>query len=114
MYVLLNYAAIIEQYGSASGPMQIWLGMALVLIILEAARREGIATEEASIRPQALAAADEIFLSGTPFKVLPVHRYEDCRLEPAPGAVTLKLQRAMDRIVRGEDPRFGQWLFPVR
>jgi TRAP transporter 4TM/12TM fusion protein len=39
LYIFLNYTAIIEQYGSASGPMQIWLGMVLVLIILESARR---------------------------------------------------------------------------
>ena len=39
LYVFFKYAAIIDQYGIASGPMQVLLGIALVLIILESARR---------------------------------------------------------------------------
>jgi TRAP transporter 4TM/12TM fusion protein len=39
LYVFFNYAAIIDQYGIASGPKQVLLGIALVLIILESARR---------------------------------------------------------------------------
>ncbi len=39
LYVFFNYNAIIEQYGAASGPMQVWMGFLLVFIVLEAARR---------------------------------------------------------------------------
>ncbi len=39
LYVFVNYNAIIDQYGIASGPLQVLLGIALVLVILEAARR---------------------------------------------------------------------------
>jgi TRAP transporter 4TM/12TM fusion protein len=39
LYVFFHYSTIIEQYGAASGPMQIWMGLLLVFIILEAARR---------------------------------------------------------------------------
>ena len=39
LYVFINYSAIIDQYGIASGPLQVFLGIALVLIVLEAARR---------------------------------------------------------------------------
>lgn len=39
LYVFFQYHTIIEQYGAASGPLQIWMGLLLVLIILEAARR---------------------------------------------------------------------------
>jgi TRAP transporter 4TM/12TM fusion protein len=39
LYVFFHYSAIIEQYGAASGPMQIWMGLLLVFIVLEAARR---------------------------------------------------------------------------
>ncbi|GAK55673.1 TRAP transporter, 4TM/12TM fusion protein [Candidatus Vecturithrix granuli] len=39
LYVFFRFSAIIEQYGIASGAMQVWMGFALVLIILEAARR---------------------------------------------------------------------------
>ena len=38
-YVLVRFEAIIEQYGAATGPMQIWMGFLLILIILEGARR---------------------------------------------------------------------------
>lgn len=39
LYVFVQYADIIKQYGIASGPLQVWMGFALILIILEAARR---------------------------------------------------------------------------
>jgi TRAP-type uncharacterized transport system fused permease subunit len=39
LYVFVNYSAIIEQYGAASGPLQVWMGFLLVLIVLESARR---------------------------------------------------------------------------
>jgi len=38
-YVLVRFDAIIEQYGAATGPMQVWMGFILVLVILEGARR---------------------------------------------------------------------------
>ena len=39
LYVFFQYSSIIDQYGSASGPMQVWMGLILVLIVLESARR---------------------------------------------------------------------------
>lgn len=39
LYVFFQYYNIIEQYGAASGPLQVWMGLLLVIIILEAARR---------------------------------------------------------------------------
>ena len=39
LYVFFQYYTIIEQYGAASGPLQVWIGLLLVIIILEAARR---------------------------------------------------------------------------
>ena len=39
LYVFFQYHNIIEQYGAASGPLQVWMGLLLVIIVLEAARR---------------------------------------------------------------------------
>ena len=39
LYVFFQYHNIIEQYGVASGSLQVWMGFLLVIIILEAARR---------------------------------------------------------------------------
>ncbi len=39
LYVFVNYSAIIDQYGAATGPLQVWMGFLLVLIVLESARR---------------------------------------------------------------------------
>ena len=38
-YVVVNYSQIIEQYGTATGPLQVAMGIVLVSIVLEAARR---------------------------------------------------------------------------
>lgn len=39
LYVFVHYHSIIEQYGAASGPLQVWMGLLLVIIVLETARR---------------------------------------------------------------------------
>jgi len=39
LYVFFQYPAIIEQYGTATGPFQVWAGLVLTLVVLEAARR---------------------------------------------------------------------------
>ncbi|MEJ2639844.1 MAG: aminotransferase class IV [Desulfosarcinaceae bacterium] len=56
--------------------------------------------------------ADEIILSSTPVKVLPVRRIEDKALE-VPGPLTRRLQAAVARLLRGELPEFAHWLMPV-
>ncbi|MEW6261596.1 MAG: TRAP transporter fused permease subunit [Thermodesulfobacteriota bacterium] len=39
LYVLINFNHIIEQYGTAESPLQVFMGLGLVLLILEMARR---------------------------------------------------------------------------
>ncbi len=39
LYVFFRYHGIIDQYGTATGPLQVWAGLLLTLIVLEAARR---------------------------------------------------------------------------
>jgi branched-chain amino acid aminotransferase len=81
--------------------------------ILEASAVHGIAHEEGRIPPELLSTADEIFLSGTPAKVLPVSRMEDRVIDNTPGPVTRKMSSIMEDIVTGRDGRFAHWLFPV-
>jgi len=81
--------------------------------ILEAARVTGLKTVEDKLSRDIIYEADEIFLSGTPKKILPVKRIEDHVFEEIPGPITKKLSDLMNKIVSGEDDRFSRWLYPV-
>jgi branched-chain amino acid aminotransferase len=80
--------------------------------ILEAAPRIGIPVSEEAILPEALFAADEIFVCHTGIKVLPVNRFED-RILKAPGPITGKLMELMGNILSFSDTRFKHWFFPL-
>jgi len=81
--------------------------------ILHAARDIGIEPVEARLPSELLFEANEIFLSGTPFKVLPVKQIEDRAIEGTPGPLTQKLSALLDEIIAGRDKRFNHWFFPV-
>ena len=81
--------------------------------ILRAAKTLGIESVEGRLPADFLFKANEIFLSGTPFKVLPVKRIEDKEIEGTPGPVTRKLSTLLDDIISGRDERFRHWFFPV-
>ena len=80
--------------------------------LLDAAARIGLQTLEGRFSPADLEQADEIFLAGTPDKVLPVRRMESRKLA-APGPISRKLAGMMEKILTGRDSRFDHWLFPV-
>jgi branched-chain amino acid aminotransferase len=55
--------------------------------------------------------ADEVFLTGTAAEVTPVREVDDRRIGPGqPGPITLKLQEAFFKVVKGQDPRYQRWL----
>ena len=81
--------------------------------ILEAAKAAGIECLEAKLKPELLFEADEVFLSCTPFKVLPVTQINDRKLELAPGPLTRKVAELLEAIAGGKDERFKDWLYPV-
>jgi branched-chain amino acid aminotransferase len=81
--------------------------------ILDAARVTAIKTVEDKLSRDIVYEADEIFLSGTPNKILPVKRMEDHVFKDIPGPVTKILSDLMNEIVSGEDDRFSRWLSPV-
>lgn len=78
--------------------------------LLEVARTIGIDVLEAPLSEADLLSADEMFLSCTPSKVLPVNRFEDRTFEPAPGPVTKRLSDMMGEITSGRQERFLHWL----
>jgi branched-chain amino acid aminotransferase len=81
--------------------------------ILEAAPSLGIETLEKQISPDELLEADEIFVSRTGKKVLPVKKMEERVFDKTPGPVTSKLYKLMDDICNSRNRDFSQWLQPV-
>ena len=81
--------------------------------ILQAAKLSGIETSEERLSPDFLFQADEIFLSNTPYKVIPVRQIENQKFINAPGPITRKINDLMNKIVSGQEKRFNDWLFPV-
>lgn len=81
--------------------------------ILELAKVTDIKTLEGRLHPDLLFEADEIFLSNTPFKFIPVGRIEDYELGDTPGPITKKLSSLMADITIGRDERLSNWLFHV-
>jgi len=83
------------------------------LSILEGAKTAGIECFEGQLKPELLFEAEEIFLSCTPSKVLPVRKINDRQLDNTPGPLTRKIADLLDDIAGGNDERFKDWMFPV-
>jgi branched-chain amino acid aminotransferase len=81
--------------------------------ILEAAREVGIECVEGQLKPELLFEANEMFVSSSPFKVLPVRQINDHKLDKAPGPLTRKIAELLDAIAGGNDDRFKGWLYMV-
>ncbi len=81
--------------------------------ILQAAKLSGIETSEERLSPDFLFQANEIFLSNTPYKVIPVRQIENQKFINAPGPITRKINDLMNKIVSGQEKRFNDWLFSV-
>ncbi len=79
--------------------------------VMRLARDLGYVVREASLSRADLLAADEIFLTGTAAEVTPVRELDYQRIGAGQaGPVTLELQKAFFAAVRGEDPRYREWL----
>jgi branched-chain amino acid aminotransferase len=81
--------------------------------VLQLAVHLGIDIAEERLDPELFFIADEIFLSATPIKVLPVRQIEDRMLKNVPGPISQKLLTAFNEILSGRDEHFKNWLFPV-
>ena len=82
--------------------------------ILQAAKFLDIITFEGRLSPDILFEAEEIFLSSSPSKILPVHKIEDRELPEAPGLMSIKLAELMNKITMGKEAHFKDWLYPIK
>lgn len=82
--------------------------------VLSLAQAAGIETVEARIEMDLCLDADEMFMSSTLGKVIPVFRFEDRMLPESKGPVTERLWDRFRAVLAGEVPEFSHWLFQVR
>ncbi len=82
--------------------------------IMAIAQGFGIPTAEKKITPEAFAAADEIFLTGTATEVAPVGKVNGRRIGTGGvGSITARLRAAYLDAARGNFPRYKRWLTSV-
>lgn len=53
--------------------------------------------------------ADELFFTGTAAEVVPIHSVDDREIGD-PGPITRDLQKTFFKAVKGEEPKFSEWL----
>lgn len=82
--------------------------------VIALARAEGIPVREEPLPPQALASAEEAFLTATSFPIAPIGAVNGRALAAAPGPITARLASRLTAAQRGEDPTLRTWLTPVR
>jgi branched-chain amino acid aminotransferase len=79
--------------------------------IIALAKDLGMTVAEDIFSRDELYLADEAFLTGTAAEVTPIREVDSRRIgKGKPGPVTQKLQSAFFKVVKGEDPRYQQWL----
>jgi branched-chain amino acid aminotransferase len=79
--------------------------------VLRLARDQGIPVKEEKFTRDTMYLADELFMTGTAAEVTPVREVDNRRIgKGEPGPVTKKLQDGFFRAVRGEEPRYREWL----
>jgi branched-chain amino acid aminotransferase len=79
--------------------------------VLRIARDLGITVREERFTRDTMYLADEVFMSGTAAEVTPVREVDNRRIGAGTaGPVTKRLQEAFFRAVKGEDPRYREWL----
>jgi branched-chain amino acid aminotransferase len=79
--------------------------------ILEIADHDGVPLREEQVRPDELAGAAEVFLTGTTAGVWPVESVDGKKIgESVPGPVSLRLRDRFQEISNGRDPAFEHWL----
>jgi branched-chain amino acid aminotransferase len=81
--------------------------------VLRIAGDLGVPVREEKFTRDAMYLADELFMTGTAAEVTPVREVDDRSVgKGEPGPVSRKVQEAFFRAVRGEEPRYREWLFP--
>ncbi|HEU5434019.1 MAG TPA: branched-chain amino acid transaminase [Thermomicrobiales bacterium] len=83
--------------------------------VLQMAKDLGIPTEQREIDRSELYVADEAFFCGTGVQIAPIATIDGRRVgEAMPGPVTKQIADTFFSTVRGQNPRYADWLTPVR
>jgi branched-chain amino acid aminotransferase len=81
--------------------------------VLRIAEDLGVPTREERFTRDTMYLADELFMTGTAAEVTPVREVDNRRIgKGEPGPVTKRIQDVFFRAVRGEEPRYREWLTP--
>ncbi|BDG08364.1 branched-chain amino acid transaminase [Anaeromyxobacter paludicola] len=79
--------------------------------VLRIARDQGVPVVEQKFTRDTMYIADELFMTGTAAEVTPVREVDNRRIgKGEPGPVTRALQSGFFRAVKGEDPKYRDWL----
>jgi branched-chain amino acid aminotransferase len=79
--------------------------------ILRIAKDLGIPVKEEKFTRDTMYLADELFMTGTAAEVTPVREVDNRRIgRGEPGPVTKKIQEVFFKAVKGEEPRYREWL----
>jgi branched-chain amino acid aminotransferase len=71
----------------------------------------GLTVKDERFSRDELYLADEVFLTGTAAEVTPVREVDGRIIGPGrPGPVTQKIQEVYFAVVKGQEPRYQQWL----
>ena len=82
--------------------------------VLTIARDLGVPVKEEKFTRDTMYLADELFMTGTAAEVTPVREVDNRRIGTgSPGPVTRRIQEQYFRAVRGEEPRYRDWLTPL-
>jgi len=79
--------------------------------VLRIAKDRGVPVIEQKFTRDTMYIADELFMTGTAAEVTPVREVDNRRIgKGEPGPVTRALQTAFFKAVKGEDPKYREWL----
>lgn len=81
--------------------------------VIKIAQDLGIEVIERPVDKSELLIADEVFLTGTAAKVVPVKQVESYQL-PTPGIITNKLKDILTAITENREPKYQDWVFPIK
>ncbi|BDG04818.1 branched-chain amino acid transaminase [Anaeromyxobacter oryzae] len=81
--------------------------------VLRIAKDLGVPVKEEKFTRDSMYLADELFMTGTAAEVTPVREVDNRRIgKGEPGPITKRIQDTYFKAVRGEEPRYREWLTP--
>jgi branched-chain amino acid aminotransferase len=79
--------------------------------VLRLLRDQGHPVEEVTFTRDALYISNEVFFTGTAAEITPVREVDNRRIGTGTvGLVVKKVQDMYFRVVRGQEPRYAEWL----